>query len=190
MVRKLRRQEATATKEKTKVAKRPAAKVGEKKSDAGTDPVKVVHTRLCAKSKPVKTTPVPKPVATSHVKAEPVEVKPAKTLKVKPVKVKPVEVKPVEVMESTPTTESLYTLSELHEDPFYKAGDELLDGKKHSKKSRAYKRAYRFKFYQFLEESGGKELLTPDDIVAAKAFGCVQADMAASNNFQEPFMEE
>ena len=45
-----------------------------------------------------------------------------------------------------------YTLSELVEDPYYKDGDEHLDSKPHSRKSRSYKRAFTFKVKEMKAE--------------------------------------
>ena len=160
---------------KTKPVKTKAADVTPvKTTHVATTPVR---TRLWSKKEPATTTPVKleTPGETKHVKAELVKLE------------KPVEAaKPTQLtskmenvwIDFTSNKRTFYTISELAEDPYYKDGDEHLDGKPHSRKSRSYKRAYKFKVEEITAERGGVAL-TADDIVAAKQFACEKADLAA-----------
>ena len=182
----MKRQPAKTKPVKTKHVKTKPVKT----KAADVTPVKTTHvvttpvrTRLWSKKKPATATPVKleKPGETKHVNAELVKLE-------KPVKIE----EHVEAAKPTQLTSKMenvwidfaskkrnfYTISELSEDPYYKDGDEQLDDKPHSRKSRSYKRAFKFKTTEMIAERDGVAL-GADDIVAAKQFACEKAELAA-----------
>ena len=167
---------ATKTKlvKTTLVKAKPVARLSVKTKLVATTPSKAKH----AKTKPVATTPVKTElVETAKVKAEPVG---ATGVKIE-LAAKPTQL--TSKMENVyidwkSDKRDFYSLSELVEDPYYKDGDEKLDDKPHSRKSRSYKRAFKFKTAEMLAERDGVTL-GADDIVAAKQFACEQAELAA-----------